>query len=269
MGMLFRGVHIPKPEAFTSPDSFGAPYEEILVPGRDHMQLSAWRLLQPDAESVVLLFHGYSSEKSGLMPEAQIFWKMGSEVVMVDFPGSGGSPGNKTSLGIHESEDVVKAIEWARAQWPNRRLVVYGHSMGGAAIIRAMAVHGAQPDVAVVESVFDTLLEAIRFRFDLLSVPSFPAAEILLFWGSVQLGANGFDHDMVRYAQSVRTPTMIIHGENDRRALVAGADRVYHALAGPKQLVLIQNAGHVNPCLADPEKWGIAVRSFIELKHEP
>jgi len=266
--MLFRGVRIPKPMAHTSPDSFGAPYEEVSVPGRDYMPLSAWRLLQPNADSVVLLFHGYSSEKSGLIPEARMFFEMGYEVVMVDFPGSGGSPGNVTSLGIHESEDVARVIEWARELWPQRRLVVYGHSMGGVAILRAMAVSGVQPDVAVVESIFDTLLQAIRFRFELLSVPSFPAAELLLFWGSVQLGANGFDHNTVRYAQSVRTPTMIIHGEDDRRAMVDGAERVYEALAGPRQLLLIKNAGHVNPCLADPEKWKTAVHTFIEPAQE-
>jgi len=260
VSVLMRGIHVPKPKAHTFPEF---RFEEVFIPGRGQTRLAAWRIPRTDAAATVILFHGYSGEKSGLMPEARLFRDMGCEVVMVDFPGSGQSPGNMTTLGIHEAEDVAAVIEWARREWPDRPLAVYGHSMGGAAIMRAMAVHDAKPDVAIVESVFDSLLNAIRFRFNLLSAPSFPAAELLLFWGSVQLGVNGFDHDVVDYARSVQVPTMIIHGKQDNRASLSAARKVYDALSGRKKYVVMETAGHVNPCVSDQSTWVAEVGAFL------
>lgn len=261
--VLVRGIHVPKPMAHSRPESMGLSFQEMTVPGRELMMLSAWHLPQPDADTMVVLFHGYSSEKSGLLPEAKIFHEMGCEVLMVDFPGAGNSPGFKTTLGLLEAEDVASVTRWVRSKWSHRRVILYGHSMGGAAIMRAMALLSVNPDAAIVESVFDTLLNAIRRRFELLSAPSFPAAEILLFWGGIRLGANGFSHDVTAYAASVRTPVLVIHGDQDRRATIDGAGKVYDALAGERQFLLMKAAGHVNPCLADRETWKRDVASFI------
>ena len=261
--VLVRGIHVPKPKAHTAPGDFGMPFRSITVPGRDGLALGAWLIPHENAASTVVMFHGYSSEKSGLLPEAKLFHEMGHELVLVDFPGSGESPGNMTSLGIHEADDVAAVIDWARTQWPDRQLVVYGHSMGGAAIMRAIALRHAKPDAAIVESVFDTLLDAIRFRFRLMSVPSFPSAEMLLFWGGQQLGENGFDHDVVAYGRLITLPVMMLHGERDNRASLSGAKQVHAALAGEKELMVLPEAGHVNPCLSDPAAWQSAVAWFI------
>jgi uncharacterized protein len=169
---------------------------------------------------------------------------------------------------VREAEDVTAALDWARARWPERRIYVYGHSMGGAAVMRAMALNGARPDGAIVESVFDTLLEAIRFRFRLMSLPSFPAAEVLLFWGGRQLGVDGFAHDIVAYAEAVEAPVLMIHGAQDNRASVAGAERVFEALRDEKAFVVIASAGHVNPCVFEPDKWRQAVGGFVDAQGE-
>lgn len=262
--VLMTGIRVPKPVAHALPSDAGLPYEIIRIPVDGHIDLPAWRIPRPDAHVVVMLFHGYSSEKSGLLPEARRFHDLGHEVIMVDFPGHGDAPGHQTSLGIREAATVAAVVEWMRKQAPARTIMVYGHSMGGAAAMRAVARHGAKPDGMIVESVFDDLLQAIRFRFALMSVPSFPLAEMLLFWGSVQLGANGFEHDVVAYARQVDVPVLVAHGGHDRRAPVAGARAVYDALPGKKDWLLIEAAGHVNPCLADEARWSGAVREFIE-----
>ena len=129
--------------------------------------------------------------------------------------------------------------------------------------MRAMADLGASPDAAVVESVFDTLLDAVRFRFKLLRVPAFPAAEVLLFWSSVQLGVNGFEHEVTTYATRIKVPVLVAHGIRDNRASVAGARAVHDRLAGEKAWLLMPEAGHVNPCLSDPERWSTAVGDFL------
>jgi alpha-beta hydrolase superfamily lysophospholipase len=269
IAVMIRGITVPKPAAHGDPGDVGLAFSTMSLPGRDGTELRAWRI--PPLENAVnepvplaLLFHGYSSEKSGLLPEARAFHDLGCEVVMTDFPGHGESPGTMTSLGIYEARDVAAVLAEVRRREPGRPVILYGHSMGGVAVLKAMAEHGATPDAAVVESVFDSLLRAIRFRFDLLSAPSWPAAEILLFWGSVQLGANGFTHDAMDYASRVDIPTLVVHGSEDNRASVAGAQRVNDVLLNPVGLLVIQGAGHVNPVLTQPDAWRTAVRGLID-----
>jgi len=261
--VLFTGIRVPKPKAHSSPTDFGISFETLSIPGRENVMLSAWRLPGGPQAPLVIVHHGYNSEKSGLLPEASRFHTMGGEVIMVDFAGHGDSPGNEVSLGIREAADVAAVFAWARAHYPNRPIIVYGHSMGGAAILRAMATLGIRPDAAVVESIFDTLLNAIRFRFELLGVPSFPAAEILLFWGNQQLDVDGFRHDLVMYAGAIDVPVLVSHGTRDNRASVAGARKVHDALRGNKQMLVIEGAGHVNPCLTGGENWNQSVSNFV------
>lgn len=261
--VLVSGIRVPKPKAHATPADFGISFESLSIPGRAGAMLSAWRLPHTTQSPLVIVHHGYNSEKSGLLPEAGRFHAMGCEVIMVDFTGHGDSPGNEVSLGIREAGDVAAVFAWASGYYSNRPIIVYGHSMGGAAILRAMATLGVRPDAAVVESVFDTLLNAIRFRFALLGVPSFPAAEILLFWGNQQLGVDGFGHDLVAYAGAIDVPVLVSHGTSDNRASVAGARKVHDALRGNKQILMIEGAGHVNPCLTGGARWDRSVSNFV------
>lgn len=263
LDVLIRGIHVPKPKAHSTPVEHQMDYESIQVPGRSAETLAAWRIPREGADAMAILFHGYNSEKSGLLPEAKLLYGLGLEIVMVDFHGHGDSPGQQTTLGIREADDVAAVLAWARSVWPDRKIYLYGHSMGGAAVLRAVGVLNATPDGAIVESIFDTLLNAIRFRFHLLSVPAFPSAEILLFWGSQQLGVNGFRHDLRAYARHARVPVLVSHGTNDRRAALAGARDVHDGLAGPKSFISMEGAGHVNPALINPAFWSERVRLFL------
>ena len=59
--------------------------------------------------------------------------------------------------------------------------------MGAASVLRSVHSCGVQPDAIIAESVFDRMLTTVRHRFELMGVPSFPCAELLVFWGGRQL----------------------------------------------------------------------------------
>lgn len=78
-----------------------------------------------------------------------------------------------------------------------------------------MARNGIKPDAVILEAVFDTMLHTVEHRFGAMGVPAFPNAELLLFWGGVQGGFNGFDHNPVEYAGSLSCPALFMHGGLD------------------------------------------------------
>jgi uncharacterized protein len=87
---------------------------------------------------------------------------------------------------MREAEDVAAAFAYARESWPDQPIVLYGVSMGSAAILRAVAHEDVRPAGLILEGAFDRLLTTTRHRFHAVGAPASPAAELLLLWGSVQ-----------------------------------------------------------------------------------
>jgi len=263
MQVLVTGPVVPRPVIRETPANFDLEFETHRFRTADGLRLEAWRLPRADAKGMVLLFHGYADSKSSVLTEARVFLEMGYEPVLVDFRGSGGSDGQTTSIGFHEAEDVWASVIHA-GRWPaSSHLVVFGSSMGAAAVLRAAALHDLPVDALVLQAPFARLTEAVAHRFDNLHAPRFPAAPLLVFWGGYQRGFDGFAHDPVRYAENVRVPVLLLQGERDRLACVGEARAIYDHLAGRKELVLFPRASHQSLFRADRPRWRAAVRGFL------
>jgi esterase/lipase len=52
-------------------------------------------------------------------------------------------------------------------------------------------------------------------------------------------------------------------GKKDPRVKEAETTAIYANLAGPKELVVYETAGHQSLCVQDHEKWLAAVSSFL------
>lgn len=253
---LLTGVTIPRPEGGGTPEDLGLVFETHHFPGSGGCQLEAWHI--PCAEEhqpLFLLFHGYAASKASLLATAHRLHTPGCSILMVDFYGSGGSSGSGTTIGYHEGEDAAAAFRYASARWPDRPIVLYGLSMGGAAVLRAVAVEGAAPAALVVESTFDTLLNTVRHRFRAMKLPPWPLAELLVFWGGVRGGFNAFAHNPAEYATRVRCPALVLCGGDDQRVSPAESRRLYNALSGPKRFSEYPRAGHQSLATVDENRW--------------
>jgi hypothetical protein len=209
------------------------------------------------------MFHGFAASKASLLPAAEAFHELGYDALLVDFRGSGGSDGYATTIGYREADDVAAACDYARQQWPDSPLVLYGRSMGGAAVLRALAVGELRPAAVILECPFDRLLSTTKNRFRAVGLPSFPAAELLVFWGGVQHGYSGFDHNPVDYAAAVECPALFLHGERDVRVAPAEAREVFDRLGSKKTWALLEGAGHENLSVARRDAWRAAVERFL------
>ena len=104
--------------------------------------------------------------------------------------------------------------------------------MGGAAILRAVAQLRVNPDAVIIESTFDSLLSTAKNRFTTMGLPTFPFAQLLVFWGAIQEGYNGFALNPADYATHVRCPVLMFQGGNDPRVTNAQAENLFNHLAG-------------------------------------
>jgi alpha-beta hydrolase superfamily lysophospholipase len=266
--LLVCGITVPRPINTRSPQDLDLPSETLHISTDDGLSLEGWLVVPPKPRGTVLLFHGYAASRASLLEQARFFHQKGFATLLIDFRGSGGSDGSTTTLGYHEARDVAAAVRHVRTLGLPRPLVLYGQSMGGAAVLRSVAALDVGPDAVILESVFDRTLTTVRNRFGRLGVPSFPAAELLVFWGGVQVGFSGFGHNPVEYARRCDCAALVLHGAEDPHAKPEEGRAIYENLAGRKEWVVFPRAGHVSLLEADPDQWKAAVGSFLAKQAE-
>jgi hypothetical protein len=260
---LFAGPVIPRPTNRLTPSSVGLEYETRTFVTGDGVSLEAWLVPAAQPRGLVVMFHGYADSKSSLLPEARALHELGWSTLLVDFRGSGGSGGDETTLGFREAGDVAAAFDHARSL-STRPVVLFGASMGAAAVLKAMAEYRLDADALLLESPFDRMLTAVAHRCHAVGLPAFPVAQLLVFWGGWQQHFDGFRHNPVDYAASVDRPTLLMQGEADERVSVEEAKAIFDRLRGPKELKLFPGVRHMSLVRARPDEWTAAVEAFLE-----
>ena len=247
-----------------TPAKYGLAYETKQFQGFDGIQLSAWRIAGSPSAPAVLMFHGYGASKDTLLRAASEFHALGCETWLIDFHGSGDSGGSTTGIGYSEAEDVRAAVAAASArEYGKRPMVLYGTSMGSAAILCANDRGFVHPDAVVLECPFDRFVATIGNRYDLLGVPPFPMAELVAFWCGRQGGFDALRHDPVRYARSVQCPALLFQGERDRLVGLPNGKAIAAALGDHGTYKVFPGLGHAFLCYDGQPAWRDSIRDFL------
>ena len=260
---LFLGINLPRPTGVIPAQEIAPDCRPLVINAPDGIRLSGWYCDRGCDTPLVILFHGYSAEKSSLAEEAKAFLFLGVSILLVDFRGSGESSEAYTTIGIHEADDVSTVVRYADTHLNHTKTVLFGQSMGAAAILRAVNHNSVAPDAVILEAVFDTMLCTVRNRFASMNVPSFPSAQLLIFWGGLQWGFNGFRHNPVDDAAALRCPALFMHGTDDPRATWAEGRRVFDAAPGMKQFKTFSGIGHESYVSRPQAKWLASVEAFL------
>ncbi|MBL8694819.1 MAG: alpha/beta fold hydrolase [Planctomycetes bacterium] len=242
---LVRGVRITRPTNERTPEAVGLEFEDCRAKARDGSVVAYWHVPRKDAEAGVVLFHGYAGSRSSLLGQAALIHAAGYAQILVDFRGSGESDGDRTTLGILESNDVEAAWTAAVERWPEKRIVLWGQSMGAAAILRAAARPVAlRADAIVLEAPFDRLRTTVSHRVRSMGLLDFYVSDSLLYWGGFFLGVDALSYAPIEDSRSVSLTSLMVHGERDPRVRVEEARALFSSLAGKKRYRSLPDEGH-------------------------
>lgn len=257
--VLATGVDNPRPRHKEKPSR---QFSVLTVNSTE--TLECWSMQVPDAKGTVVLFHGYSGEKSSLLTRADEFQALGYNTVLVDFMGSGGSGGDRTTVGFTEAEQVKDCFDYI-GESGAQNIYLFGTSMGSVAILKAIDEYALAPAGIILECPFGSLYSTVCMRFKLMGVPSFPMAGLLTFWGGAQQGYWAFSHNPTEYAKAVKCPTLVLYGEQDNRVAHEDVDLIYQNLQGHKVLKLYPKEGHNVFTEANHKTWVADVTEFMNV----
>jgi alpha-beta hydrolase superfamily lysophospholipase len=262
---LFVGPSFYKNTGEPSP-SF--PFDTVQLKTSDGIHIDGWYSGSDTSKKCVIFFHGITVNKSYLADEASVFRSWGYNVLLVDFRGHGRSGGSESTFGIKETGEVKSAFSFARSKG-NKKIILYGVSMGAGVCIRAVHLNLVKPDAIIADMPFGTLRNHLRSRAAVLGFPSEPFATLVTFWMGVENGYNGFKYDIASYAKDITCPVLIEWGEEDPYVKKYEIMKVFNNLSsGNKKMVAYASAGHESFLNFNPIKWQAEVKAFIEKSDE-
>ena len=258
--ILIFGVSNPRPENTIFPTR---EYETIRL--ESNKEIESWNIRTENPKGTVVLFHGFSGNKSLMLDKAEIFLSLGYNTLLVDFMGSGGSEGNQTTIGYLEAEQVKACVDYLTKKG-EQNVILFGTSMGAVAIMKAIKDFDIKPKKIIIECPFGSMYKTVYARFKTMNAPTFPMAGLLVFWGGLQNGFWAFGHNPTEYAKKIKCPTLLLYGAKDEKVSREEIDHIYSNLAGQKQLEIFQNAGHENYLTKYKAEWTQHVNEFMMLK---
>ena len=258
---LFFGVNIPRPENRRFPVS--DDIETVIISGTEGEKLEAWWDKQDDPKGTIVLFHGFSSEKSDMIDNAQFYSDLGYNTLNVDFLGSGGSTGNRTTIGFDEAEQVKWAVDFLENKGV-KNIYLMGISMGAVAVMKSLVDYRLDVKGLILECPFGTLRKTVFSRFNSMGAPAYPMADLLVFWGGAINGFWGHGFSPEDIAKDIKLPTLLIYGMNDEKVSLKETNIIYDNLNGNKTLVKLPNSGHGGYIDSDGAAYSTSRINFLE-----
>lgn len=249
LSILTFGVTNPRPTNSLTPSQ---NYKIIYL--QSNKKIACWFIKQSKSKGTVILFHGYGGNKASLLDKSDIFIELGYNTLLVDFAGSGNSEGNQTTIGFHESLQVKTCYDYLQQQGETN-IILFGTSMGAVAIMKAVSEYQLLPTKLILECPFGTMLQTVEKRCENMHMPSFPLANLLVFWGGIINDFDAYSHNPIQYANNINTPTLLLYGEKDKNVTKTEIMTIFSNLKGLKTLQTYKNAGHENYLIKYRNEW--------------
>lgn len=255
--VIFTGISNPKPMN----DSVPRIDHTTLVLGNER-KLHTWFSEADSARGTVIIFHGYSAEKSQFIPHAEIIHEAGWNTLLVDFYGSGSSEGNESTIGYKEAADVKTAFDYIAENKPGK-IILMGTSMGAASVMKATSEKLVDPDGLILECPFGNMRSAVNIRVKNMGAPTFPFTDLFMLWGGALNGFWTYSHNPEKYARQIEVPTLLLYGEKDNKVPRTETDIIFNNLKGEKKLVTFPESGHESYLKLYKKEWTESVTSFL------
>ena len=205
--------------------------EKIELRMRDGTPLVGWYLPPLAAAAprrpfaALLWFYGNGETIAAIWPIIRDFRPPQAALLVLDYPGYGGSGGRTTEAGIYEAADLAYTALTQRPDVDRHRIYVYGRSLGSAVATHTATAH----EVAgmILESPFTSARGMAARHYKI-----FPTALVRLRL------------DNIARIQKIRCPTLIFHGNADMLVPIDMGKEVAAAAAGPVEFVIINGSGH-------------------------
>jgi len=235
-GMFF----CPDSAPYAQPGDFGLQHEDVSITTADGLRLHGWWLpAKGEARGSVLHLHGNAANVGNHLPLVAWLPAAGFNVLMLDYRGFGRSQGRPTLDGVLEDAAAALRALRARPGVDAGRVIVFGHSLGGATALRLLARDGEGVRLGVIEAAFASYRGIARDAAiqSLLLAPLLPLALPAL---------PPQKKDPVAALASIRVPLLLLHGTSDEVIPFRHGEQLAAAARAGTVFVRVEGGRHMD-----------------------
>ena len=229
-----------------NPARMGLACEDVELKTDDGLRLRAWWMPngKPDHPPIVVL-HGLGASKAHMIDYILFAQQQGNPTLAIDFRGHGDSDPSLTSIGFYESHDAMAAMKFVRSRGAGNP-VLWGTSMGAVSALLAAAQDGAAAGV-IADAPFDTYRNTVLHHAKLMyGLSEYPFVAMAFPMIEQRARFRIDDVNCLRAASEIRSPVLVLAGEEDMRMPPEMVRTIYDRAAGPKEFWVIPGEGHEN-----------------------
>lgn len=221
---------------------------------------------EEDSHKWALVLHGYTGWKEEMYPFAYWYHEEGYHVIVPDLRCQGESEGDFIGMGWTDHFDCMKWISYILSKDSDAVIVIHGQSMGAATALMITGEENIPDNIAAVVSdcaytdAYSMFGEKIDEWFHL---PAFPLVDTACVVLRLRGGYNLKDASAVNAVKNSHTPTLFIHGDEDAMISVDMTKQLYQEASCPKELLIVEGAGHAQAQDKDPDTYYGAIKTFL------
>ena len=234
--------------------------ERITFPGHDGNMLAA-RLDLPDGPhlATALFAHCFTCGKD--IPAARRIAGrlagMGIAVLRFDFTGLGHSGGEFANTSFTSNvDDLIAGCRYLDGRDMSPSLLI-GHSLGGAAVLKAASELDQIKAVATLGAPFDPEHVTHNFADALPEIKAKGIAEVCLGGRPFKIGQSFIDDvalgNLTPAIASLKSALLVLHAPQDNIVGVENASQIFGAAKHPKSFVTLDDADHLITRAGDAE----------------
>ncbi len=229
------------------------------IVSEDKLKLSGRVFIQKQINTKwVIAVHGYANDSEDMYLQAKNFYLRGYNVLLPDCRAHGDSEGKYIGMGWLDRRDIVQWVHKIIEMQPDAEIVLYGISMGAAAVMMASGEDDLPVHVKCIiedcgySSVWEQLSSELK---TLLNMPPFPVLYSADIISKLKAGYSFHQASSIEQVRRAKVPIMFIHGEADEFVPGNMVYQVYEAAPVEKELLVVPDTGHTRCCACDKEYW--------------
>ena len=164
-----------------------APWETVSITSSDGLRLEA-DFIPSGNHRYALIIHGYKCDRKAMYLLSSVFFhEWGFSLVIPDCRSHGKSEGRWIGMGWLEKDDIKLWCEWITKRDPEAEIILFGVSMGAAAVMMASGLNLPSSVKAAVEDCgYTSAWEIFRNELRMLyHLPAFPLLCIFSFFSRI------------------------------------------------------------------------------------
>jgi putative redox protein len=228
------------------------PSKKIKFPSHQGIQLTA--LLEIPAhtpQSFAVFAHCFTCNKnlSAVHNISKAFYEKGIAVLRFDFTGLGESEGDFEDTNFSSNvEDLMAACNYLQ-QYHEAPSLLIGHSLGGAAVVKAASIVESVKAFATIGAPFDPQHVTHLLQPKIEKIQQEGIAEVNIGGRSFQVKRQFLEdireQSLSETLQAMRKAILVLHSPQDQTVGINNAAKMYNAAFHPKSFISLDGADHL------------------------